>query len=659
MKGGHVQAVRAEGLADDVVYSIAGDDGGVWVARRSGALTRISSDAAAARTYRARDGLAPRPIYAVHVGGDGTVWTGSLGGGVSRMRDARFTTFTSKDGLASDTITSIAERADGSIWAGTPNGLSALTGGRWRIYSTRDGLPSDEVNCLFADSRGTLWIGTADGLAFEDGGRVRMPMGRAPALREQILGLAEDRMGWLWVATSRAVVRAKSDALRDRILGDGDVMAYGEAEGLAGPVVAKRHRSVVADVAGHIWLSTDHGLAVVDPARASDAAPPVTALIESLSADGTSIEMSESARVPPGPHRVTFSFSGVSLTAPDGIRFRYRLDGFDAGWSEPVTTREAVYTNLGPGAYRFRVMASNRQGAWRGSETVLGLEVQPLVWQTTAFRVAAAAVIGLAAFLLYRLRVRRLAREMSVRFEERLEERTRIAQELHDTLLQGFLSASMQLHLAVDQVPEPSPARPRLDAVLALMTRVIEEGRNAVRGLRSADERDDDLEHAFARIREDVRIGDGVELRVVREGPSRPLHAVIRDDVYRIGREALVNAIRHSGAAKIEVEVECGPHELRVLVRDDGRGIDPDVLRAGRDGHWGLSGMRERAERVGGHLRVFSRLGAGTEVELSVPGQVAFRSVTRLTLRARLVALTRRWRPRIPRSGDSSSGESR
>jgi signal transduction histidine kinase len=380
--------------------------------------------------------------------------------------------------------------------------------------------------------------------------------------------------------------------------------------------------------------------------------------IESLSADGKQVPMSDPTRIPPGPRRVTFAYSGVSLTAPDGILFRYRLDGFDRGWSEPVTTREAAYTNLGPGDYRFRVMASNRGGAWRGSEAALAMEIQPLLWQTASFRVAAAAAVAFAAFLLYRLRMRRLTREMTVRFEERLDERTRIAQDLHDTLLQGFLSASMQLHLAVDQVPEPSPARRRLDEVLALMARVVDEGRNAVRGLRSVDD-GHDLEQAFARIREDVRVGDDVELRVIREGPPRPLHPMVRDEVYRIGREALVNAIRHSGAAKIEVAVECAAHHLRVLVRDDGRGIDPEVLRAGRDGHWGLSGMRERAERVGGHLRVWSRPGAGTEVELAVPGHLAFRSATPPGPRARLMALTRWWRPRIPRTGDSPGDQSR
>jgi len=234
------------------------------------------------------------------------------------------------------------------------------------------------------------------------------------------------------------------------------------------------------------------------------------------------------------------------------------------------------------------------------------------------------AVLGAGAiFGVHRLRLHQMGKKLSLRFEERLAERTRVAQELHDTLLQGVVSASMQLHVALDQLPEDSPTRPALNRILQLMGQVINEGRNTLSGLRSATDHAHDLKGSLLRLPHELGNPDGIDFRVVVQGTSVPLRSVIRDDVYSIGREALVNAFRHSGADNIDVELEYS-QQLRLLVRDDGCGIDPGVLQTGRDGHWGLSGMRERAERIGAKLRVLSRTGGGTEVELRVPGEVAF-----------------------------------
>ena len=217
-------------------------------------------------------------------------------------------------------------------------------------------------------------------------------------------------------------------------------------------------------------------------------------------------------------------------------------------------------------------------------------------------------------------------RIVELRLEERVSERTRIARELHDTFLQGVISASMQLHIAVDQLPADSPARPLFARVLQLTGQVIEEGRNAVRCFRANEREALDLERAFSRVPQELDLKERTDFRIIVEGHPQSLHPVIRDEVYSIGREALVNSFRHSGASRIEVELEYAASQLRVLVRDDGCGIDPQVVQSGRDGHWGLSGMRERAERVGAKLKVLSQAGSGTEVELCVPGHIAFES---------------------------------
>ena len=226
----------------------------------------------------------------------------------------------------------------------------------------------------------------------------------------------------------------------------------------------------------------------------------------------------------------------------------------------------------------------------------------------------------------YLFRLRPTFGEMRVRLEERAAERTRIAQDLHDRVLQSVASAAMQLDVALDQLPANSPAKLRLSRVLELMRHVMEEGRNAVRGLRSSNSDSDDLGQAFSQIPQDLGIEVQIDFRVIVLGSARKLHPLIRDEVYRIGREALVNAFRHSRASCIEIELEYASKRFRIVVRDDGCGIDPQVLHAGREGHWGLPGMRERAERVGARLRVWSRAAAGTEVALSVPNSIAFES---------------------------------
>ena len=260
-------------------------------------------------------------------------------------------------------------------------------------------------------------------------------------------------------------------------------------------------------------------------------------------------------------------------------------------------------------------------------ENVLGIVTvagTPPFWKTRWFRYSLVLLAIGALLALYRWRLYELKRQLNLRFEERLAERTRIAQDLHDTLLQGVISASMQLHVANEHLPDDSPANPLIDRVMLLMGQVVDEGRDAVRGLRSAYANSDDLGTAFAQIGEEFRTDQTKDYSVIVEGTPQELHPIIRDGAYRIVREALTNAFRHSRGSKIEVELEYTSRHLKILIRDNGAGIDPNVVELGRDGHWGLTGMRERAENIGGRLKVWSRANAGTEVELLIPSHVAF-----------------------------------
>ena len=259
-----------------------------------------------------------------------------------------------------------------------------------------------------------------------------------------------------------------------------------------------------------------------------------------------------------------------------------------------------------------------------GVVAVTLVEGTPPFWRTWWFRIFLGLAAASALLALYRWRVHQVSSQLNLRFEARLAERTRIAQDLHDTLLQGLVSASMQLHVANDHLEADSPAKPIVGRVMQLMSQVIDEGRDAVRGLRSTSGNSDDLETAFSRIGQEFGTEQVKDYRLIVEGSPRELHPLIRDEAYRIGREALANAFRHSQASKIEVELEYTNKHLRLLVRDNGAGIDEKVLQTGRDGHWGLTGMRERAESIGARLKVWSRDQAGTEVELTIPGQVAF-----------------------------------
>ncbi len=621
-QSGRVTSAR---LDKDVVYSIDGGETELWLGRQHGGLTRLRSKGGVllAQTYTQADGLVQDSVYAVHRSRDGTVWAGTLNGGLSRLSNGRFMTYTRKDGLLSDTVNAIEESSDGTMWFATPNGLAAYSQNTWRAYTGRDGLPPGGVNCLAAGSQGVLWIGTDEGLAYFASGHIRVPLNVPESLREPVFGVSEDQYGWLWIATADHVFRTNRAKALDDKLSDADVREYSVEDGLTSTRGVRRHRSLVEDRNGRIWFSLNHGLSYVDPARLTGDSAPALVQMQTITADGMTIESRDPVRIPPKPQRITLQYIGLNFSAPDRVNYRYLLEGFDRTWSHESPAREAVYTNLSPGFYRFRMLASNPDGLWNGPEADVAIEIEPALSQTWWFQVSIGLACAFAIAIFWRLRLQQLTRQLNLRFEERLGERARIAQELHDTLLQGFLSASMQVDVAAGSLPEDSPAKASLSRILLLMRSVIDDGRKAVGGLRSSQSTQE-LEEAFSGIRQELGVDQRIEFRVMVDGKPQPLHPVIRDEVYRIGREALTNAFRHSQAQAVEIEIEYSARQLRILVRDNGCGIDPNVVRSGREGHWGLPGMRERAERIGARFHVWSSATAGTEIELSIPGHIAF-----------------------------------
>jgi PAS domain S-box-containing protein len=409
LQNGRVQPV-ASIPPNEVVYSISGREDVVWVGRQRGGLTRLRfrNGAIASQSYTEANGLAQNSAYAVYESRDGSVWAGTLNGGVSKLKDGHFTTYTTTNGLASNTVSSILETRDGAMWFATPSGLSFFSNGKWRTYATAEGLPSPEVNCLFEDSFGTLWSGTSSGLAFLASNRFQVPHESPDVLREQIVGMAEDKGGRFWIATANHVLRVPRDKLLSGVVKAVDAREYEQADGLKSTEGVKRSPSVVSDSAGRIWFSLRSGLSVVDSSQITDNSVPALPHIEAITADNNTVDLATSVRIPPSPRRITFDYTGLSLAVPGRIRFRYFLEGFDGSWSQPVAVREAVYTNLGPGSYRFRLVASNSEGLWNGPETAMSLNVAPAYYQTYWFRLSCFAAFVGFLWALHRWRIHQL-----------------------------------------------------------------------------------------------------------------------------------------------------------------------------------------------------------------------------------------------------------
>ena len=450
------------------------------------------------------------------------------------------------------------EAPDGTMWFATSGGLSERTHDRWRSYTTRDGLPSNDVNSVSMDSAGDLWVGTAAGLAVLKAGHIYAAANNHDVLREPILGIAQDHTGLLWLATLHHVLSVNREAL---LRGDANdsLREYGVSDGLMSTEGMRRDRSVAEDPSGRIWFSMNHGLSVVAPARTKTESVPAIAHVEAMSVDGNPVALPGTVHIPASTshRRIVFDYTGLSFAVPNSVRFKYRLDPFDPGWSDSVATRRAIYTNLGPGTYQFRVIASSSYGQWNGSEATVPLRIDPVFWQTWWFQLSCVGALACAGLLLYRLRMYQLSRQFDMRLDERIGERTRIARELHDSLLQGFQGLLLHLQAAQTLLPRrPEEAMRAIDEVLDQGDQALSEARHAVEDLRSSTVMHDDLSESFAVAAEELaQPNPGIKFHVVVEGKPRALDPLLRDEIYRFGREALRNAYCHAKAHNIEAEI--------------------------------------------------------------------------------------------------------
>jgi len=364
------------------------------------------------------------------------------------------------------------------------------------------------------------------------------------------------------------------------------------------------------------------GVSVIDPRHLAFNKLPPPVHIEQITADRKTYEASSNLRLPPLVRDLEIDYAALSLVAPEKNRFRVKLEGHDRDWLDAGTRRQAFYNDLPPRNYRFRVMASNNSGVWNEAGAAFDFSIAPAYYQTAWFQALCVAAFLALLWGLYRYRLHQIAREFNVRLEERVGERTRIARDLHDTLLQSFQGLMLRLQVVDDLLPH-GKAKDELEKTLDRADQAIAEGRTAVYDLRSSATTTNDLAHAVTEVGNELAVPGAATFRLMVEGPARDLHPIIRDEVYRIARESLRNAFSHAQAHHIEAELIYADR-FRLRIRDDGHGIAPEILEEGRPGHYGLPGMRERAKQIGAKLTIWSGGGSGTEIELNIEGPIAY-----------------------------------
>jgi signal transduction histidine kinase/ligand-binding sensor domain-containing protein len=520
------------------------------------------------------------------------IWLGLVNGNLARYRSGQLTTFTFENHPVSR-VNAITVAPDGSILGATAFGLIAWKNGKQQIMTERNGLPCNDLNALISDNDGNQWLYAQCGL-------VEIPK--------------SEMSRWQENPESRLKLRV-FDAL------DGVQPGFGN------------FTNSTKTLDGRLWFANGNAVQVIDPTHIGGNTLPPPVHVTSIVADHKAYPLESGVRLPVLTRDLEIDYTALSYAAPQKVLFRYRLDGRDVSWQEPGTRRQAFYNDLRPGRYRFRVVACNSDGLWNETGASLDFSVPPAFYQTTWFLAACGAAFLLILWATYQLRVRQLQRQYAIGLEAQVNERLRIARELHDTLLQSFQGVAFQLQAVRRLILRKADnADEVLDDAIFATEEAIREGRSAIRDLRPEPAAQRNLSELLDAAGRELSTahelnGQAPSYRVLVEGKQQRLSPILQDEVYRISREVIRNAFAHAAANHIEVEIRYDPDELRLRVRDDGKGIDPKVLEAGGpSGHFGIPGMRERAQRIGARLDFWSEMGAGAEVELTVPASMAYQN---------------------------------
>ena len=605
-----------DGLASDVVLSLAGDDAGnLWIGTPDG-LNLLKSGKFT--TYTFADGLSNDLIRSVYVDRRGNVWVGTRAG-LNLFRDSQFQIYTTRDGLANDFIGALFEDSKGNLWIGTLGGLSKFADGQFKTFTTSDGLSSNTITCLFENAAGDLWIGTnGGGLNLLREGKFASVTSREGLPDDVIYRILEDGERRLWFSSNKGVFRLGESDLNDLIakrISALNPALYGTADGmLTRECSGGGHPAAWKMSDGKLWFATIKGVATVDPDHLTinSLAPPL--VIEQIKVDDQVVPLQTNAKVTAGTTRFDFYYTAPSFIAPGNMHFKYRLEGFDPDWIDGGNRRVAYYTNLRPGNYKFRVIAANNDGVWNEQGATFAFYLQPHFYQTYWFYALLIVIAGGIVWQLYRMRVSRI----STQFAAVLAERNRIAREIHDNLAQDILGISVQLELVARLMPAAAEvAKPHLDRARILVRNSMAEARRYVWDLRSQELEKKDLPTALNDTARRLTRDREVQAAVQVTGTFRALPSQIENNVLRIAQEAINNSVKHARARRIMIDLHFDTDALQLRVRDDGCGFDPQNQNG--DGHFGLIGMRERAQEIGGELRILSETESGTEIIVNVP----------------------------------------